>query len=116
MDRDEKGRFVKGNKEGKGRIKGSFSINDELRRLLSTKDAKTKRKYVEVLASKIFTEALKGNDRLLVEMWQQMEGRPKQQVDVDANIRQRGEMIVIDASGKQLEDDESPLDEDNSKS
>ena len=115
MTRDEKGRFIKGNKEGKGRIKDSVSINTELRKLLATKDAKSKKSYVEVLARKIFNEALKDNDRVLIELWQQMEGRAKQQVDVDANIRARGEMIIIDASGK-VDDDESPIDDNQSES
>jgi len=115
MTRDEKGRFIKGNKEGKGRIKDSVSINTELRKLLATKDAKSKKSYVEVLARKIFNEALKDNDRVLIELWQQMEGRAKQQVDVDANIRTRGEMIIIDASGK-VDDDESPIDDNQSES
>ncbi len=81
-DRDDKGRFIKGNKSKGGRPKGTLSINDEIRKLLATKDDKTGKKYIEVIAYKIFQEALKDNDRVLIEMWQQMEGRPKQQVDL----------------------------------
>jgi hypothetical protein len=137
-DRDENGKFIQGNQasKGKGRTKGAFSINDELRRLLSKpikdtdpelvaklakenpKYAKEfgKRKTYEVWAKQIIREAMRGDVAHSLQLWQQLEGKPKQQVDVDANIKQRSEMIVIDASGKQLEDDESPLDEDNSKS
>lgn len=114
-DRDEKGKFIEGHKGQGGRKKNSVSINDELRKLLATKDPKSKKSYIEVLARKIFNEALKDNDRVLIELWQQMEGRAKQQVEVDANVRTRGEMIIIDASGK-VEDDESPLNDNQSES
>ena len=81
-DRDENGHFKKGHSVRGGRPKGSISINDELRKLLATKNKGTKKKYVEVIARKIFQDALKGNDRLLVELWQQMEGRASQNVNV----------------------------------
>jgi hypothetical protein len=133
-ERDEKGKFIKG-KSGnpKGRTKGSISINDTLRQLLAkpiketdpelvAKMAETnpkqaeefgKKKTYEIWAKQIIREALKGNDRIVIELWQQMEGRAKQQVEVDADVRTRGEMILIDASGK-VEDDESPLDDNQS--
>ena len=75
-------RFEKGHESKGGRPEGAISINDELRKLLATKDKKTGKLYVESLALKIFTDALKGNDRLLIELWQQIEGRAKQQIDV----------------------------------
>ena len=84
-ERDEKGHFTKGNKlggKGAGRPKGAFSINDELRKLLSQKDKAGKRKVVEAVAYKILQDALGGDTRLMIEMWQQMEGKPKQQIDV----------------------------------
>jgi len=80
--RDEKGKFIEGHKSTGRRPKGALSINDELRKLLATKDKKTGKKYIESLATKIFAEALKGNDRLLVELWQQMEGKAPQNVNV----------------------------------
>ena len=82
-DRDETGKFIKG-KSGnpEGRPKNAISINAELRKLLATKDKKTGKQYVESLALKIFTDALKGNDRLIIELWQQMEGKAPQNINV----------------------------------
>jgi hypothetical protein len=81
-DRDEKGKFIKGHKSTGRRPKGSVSINDELRKLLATKDKGTKKAYVEVLARKIFNDALKGNDRLIIELWNQMEGKAPQNINM----------------------------------
>ena len=92
--RDEKDRFIKGYKGGTGRPKESISINDELRKLLATKDKQTSKKYVEVLAKKIFTDALKGNDRLIIELWEQMEGRAKQQIDVGGGTDNTMRIII----------------------
>jgi len=117
--------FEKGNKYApkkgevrnpKGRPKGSISLNDILRKLLKGKDPETQKKMAEVVTEKILQEALKGdkdfNSRLLIEMWEMMDGKPPQAVNLDANVRQRGEMIVIDATGK-LDDDESPMDDED---
>jgi hypothetical protein len=107
--RDEKGKFIEGHKSTGRRPKGALSINDELRKLLATKDKKTGKKYIESLALKIFTEALKGNDRLLVEMWQQMEGRAKQQIDVDMDMNNSEFNIIIkpasEAMGVRVDND-----------
>lgn len=80
-DRDDKGRFTQGNKQGKGRPKGALSINDELRKLLRQKDDKG-RPYIEIFAKQIFAEALKGNEKLIIELWQQIDGKAKQSVDI----------------------------------
>jgi hypothetical protein len=82
-DRDEQGKFAKGHSGNpKGRPKGALSINDELRKLLAGKGKDGKRKVVEAVAYKILQDALGGDTRLMIEMWQQMEGKPKQQIDV----------------------------------
>ena len=80
--RDEKGKFVEGHKSTGRRPKGALSINDELRKLLAGKGKDGKRKVIEAVAYKILQDALGGDTRLMIEMWQQMEGKPKQQIDV----------------------------------
>jgi len=112
--RDEKGKFVEGHKSTGRRPKGALSINDELRKLLATKDKKTGKKYIESLALKIFTEALKGNDRLIIELWQQMEGRAKQAMDIDMNMTNDRYNIVIRPSSESpdvIKIDNSPIEE-----
>ena len=84
-ERDEKGHFTKGNKlggKGAGRPKGAISINDELRKLLNGKDKAGKRKVVEAVAYKILQDALGGDTRLMIEMWQQVDGKPAQNVNL----------------------------------
>lgn len=92
-DFNEKGKFKQGNKaaKGHGRPKGALSINDELRKLLKQKDDKG-RAYIETLATQIFAEALKGNDRLLIELWEQIDGKPKQAVEVGG---QEGNPLIV---------------------
>ena len=86
MDRDEKGRFIKGNKEGKGRIKDSVSINDSVRKILATKDKKTKRKILDAMAEQIVKQAIKGdrefNPTLMIQLWNHIDGSPSQNVNV----------------------------------
>ena len=98
VDRDEKGKFKDGHEKIGGRKKNSISINDELRKLLATKDKNSKRKYVEVLARKIFNDALKGNDRLIIELWQQIDGRAKQSMDIDMDVKSEKFNIMIKQS------------------
>lgn len=87
-DRDEKGKFIKGSKrpEGAGRKKGSLSINDSVRKLLATKDKKTKRKYLDAVAQQILTQAIKGdrdfNPTMLKELWNHIDGSPSQTIDL----------------------------------
>jgi hypothetical protein len=86
MDRDEKGRFIKGNKEGKGRIKDSVSINDSVRKILATKDKKTKRKILDAMAEQIVKQAIKGdrefNPTLMIQLWNHIDGSPSQTIDL----------------------------------
>ena len=78
---DENSKFKKGHPKVGGRQKGTLSINDELRKLLKQKDANGK-PYIETFARQIFAEALKGNERLIIELWQQIDGKARQAVDV----------------------------------
>ena len=83
-DRDKNGKFKAGNQisKGKGRPKGALSINDELRKLLNGKGKDGKRKVVEAVAYKILQDALGGDTRLMIEMWQQVDGKPAQNVNL----------------------------------
>ena len=80
-DRTENGHFKKGHSIRGGRPKNTLSINDELRKLLKQKDNNGK-PYIETFARQIFAEALKGNERLIIELWQQIDGKARQAVDV----------------------------------
>ena len=86
-DRDEKGHFIKG-KSGnpKGRAKGSISINDSVRKILATKDKKTKRKILDAVAQQIVTQAIKGdrdfNPMLIKELWNHIDGSPSQDINL----------------------------------
>lgn len=87
-DRDEKGYFQKGNQvaKGKGRTKGALSINDAVRKILATKDVKTKRKILDAVAQQVVTQAIKGdrdfNPTMMIQLWQQMDGKPNENVNI----------------------------------
>lgn len=97
-NRNPDGTFKNGNKAsvGRGRPKGRLSINDELRKILLKENDQGKR-YIEVFAEMIFNEALKGNFRLAVEIWQQMDGKARQTIDVGG---QDDNPIICLVSGK----------------
>lgn len=115
-DRDENGKFINGNQasRGNGRPKGSFSINDTLRKLLDEQISKTfpefakdptlkKKKGYEVLARKIIIDALKGDTITLKELWQQLEGKPAQNINHGG---QEGNPIEINVNHVRPKDNE----------
>ena len=105
-DRDDKGRFKQGNKQSKGRPKGSLSINDELRKLLKKKDAKSGKSYLEAMAIKILKEAMEGNERLMIELWQQIDGKARQAVDVGGQEGNPLGITIISPAGDKIEIDD----------
>lgn len=108
-DRDEKGKFAKGHSGNpKGRTKGALSINDELRKLLAGKGKDGKRKVVEAVAYKILQDALGGDTRLMIEMWQQMEGKPAQNVNLGGQENNPVGVALISPAGKREEIDDDP--------
>jgi hypothetical protein len=121
--RDEKGKFIKGNKSQGGRPKGSFSLNDEIRKILEKQIIKTfpefakepklaKKKAVEILAQKIVLDSLKGDKLTRIHLWDHLEGKPPQSVNVGGqeNNPVKSELTIINASevinNKPIQDDE----------
>ena len=84
MERDEKGKFVKGHTRLGGRQKNVVYISDRVRKILDKKDKKTQMRYIDAVAHKIVKEALGDSERLLVELWHMVDGMPKQKVDVES--------------------------------
>jgi len=77
-DRDKKtGKFVKGKPPGPGKPKGSVSIKTEIMKRLK-KNPKELKEIIEYF--------IKENREL---MWQMLEGRPRQQVGLEAQIEEK---------------------------
>jgi hypothetical protein len=92
-DRDDKGLFRKGHSIRGGRPKGSFSLNDEIRKILEKQIIKTfpefakepklaKKKAVEILAQKIVLDSLKGDKLTRIHLWDHLEGKPPQNLNI----------------------------------
>lgn len=83
MDRDKQGKFTPGHSGvGGGRKKGSLSLTDEIKRQLAKVDEKTKKRNIEILAVNILQGALAGDTRLMIELWNMIDGKPRQALDV----------------------------------
>jgi len=90
--RDKNGRFVEGHPPHPkaGRPKNSLSITDEIRRKLleipkiTDSDGNPVRKtYLELLVTQIIKQAiLEGNDKMIKEIWNYVDGMPKQRIDI----------------------------------
>lgn len=119
--------FEKGNTYGfkkgqsgnpEGRPKGSISINDSVRKILAGKDTKTKRKILDAIAEQIVKQAIKGdrefNPTMMIQLWQQIDGKPKQQIDLGGQegnpIRQELTLLnasqIIDNKPKKADEDD----------
>ncbi len=91
-------RFASGNTHGarwqpgqsgnpKGRPKG-VTLSDALRKMLAEQaPGKTEQTYAEVIARALCKQAVKGNVLAAKEVADRVEGRPKQSLDVDLNVR-----------------------------
>lgn len=81
IERDEKNRFVKGNKGGPGKPKGSISLVSILKRKLAVIDPDSKRTYAEIFMDQVLADAATtdGPSRKLV--MQYVEGMPQQTVE-----------------------------------
>ena len=85
-ERNEKGQFVEGNTAsvGHGRPKNNISIADMLRETgRQNPETETKTRY-ELLAIKLWDMALDGNIRAIDIISNRLEGRPAQQIKLEA--------------------------------
>lgn len=86
------GKFVKGNPGG-GRPEGSVSIVEGIKRKLLEIEPANKKTYLELFLSKLFLKAIKdGNEQLMRDMINRVDGMPSQRVDTD--ITTGGQKII----------------------
>lgn len=99
--RDKSGRFQKGTvanpygRSGKKRLKllaaNDISLTEEILKIL-LQEAPNGKPYIELLALKVVTEAMKGNNNMLIELWNRIDGKAgsekyqDKQQDVNINI------------------------------
>ena len=72
-----------------GRPVGSVSIVEGIRRKLLEIEPNNKKTYLELFLSKLFLKAIKeGNEQLMKDMINRVDGMPKQDIGVDAQVVQ----------------------------
>ena len=112
-ERDEKGRFVKGNPGGPGRKEGSVSITTEVKRKLKQLSHDQKRTYLQLFVDQIIKEGITGNDKQARKLiWNYVDGMPKQSFDADIKLPQTLIDLIKDASNQ---NGGSELPKENSK-
>jgi hypothetical protein len=94
-DRDENGRFVKGNAAtpGPGRPKGSVSITKHLREALEAQDEK----QAKQLAQAIILQAAKGNGQAMKAILDRIDGPVVQRINVSQLTDEQ--IIALAAAG-----------------
>ncbi len=103
--RDDKGRFVSGiSGNPKGKPKGTISIVARLRReLLKIPPGlpKEERKtYVELVVKKYFQSIFSGSERILIDLVDRIDGKPKQLLDFGDSIPTQ---VIINLQNKEIE-------------
>lgn len=68
-----------------GRPKKNFSMVDILKQELGKVDPKLKLKYKRIIAKQLVIQASNGNTKALREVFDRVDGRPKQSVDLTSN-------------------------------
>ncbi len=78
----------------KGKPKGSYSLKPILRRILREKDPEDGRKLAEKFIRARIESAIKGNSFAAREIWEYIDGKPSQAVEMSTPPGQPMELIV----------------------
>jgi hypothetical protein len=95
IKRDEKGRWVKGNPPGPGRPEGSISLTTMIKQKLMTMSPDRRRTALEMLAENIIQDALESNDSMRRYIWDHLDGKAAQKINIDAELSQK-KLIKLD--------------------
>ena len=84
-NRDSKGKFKSGHSGNpKGRPEGSISITEMIKKKLESIPSGKKKTRLETLVKKILDKAILGGDDLMIkQIWNYVDGMPKQKMEVD---------------------------------
>jgi hypothetical protein len=82
----------------KGRIKGKKVLTDELRRLLDAKWRPFGQTNRELLAQVLMAKALQGDLKAIEYIWDRLEGRPAQAVQVTGDGRRPLRIYYVDGN------------------
>jgi hypothetical protein len=98
MERDEKGRYVKGWKGGPGRTPGSVSLTTMIKKVLQeivqTTEG-TKRERIETLARNIVHMAVnEGNEAMIKLIWNYVDGMPKESLEMKGEIEHKENKLI----------------------
>lgn len=88
----------------KGKPKGSISLTAMIKRKLQVMSPDQKRNALEVLAENIIQDALDGSSEKMRELiWNYLEGKPRQGIDIDAQVESKQVRELILTTRKILE-------------
>lgn len=109
ITRDKKGRFPKGvSGNPAGKPVGTVSIVEGIRRKLLEVDPVTRRPYMDIFLSTLFQKAAKeGNEQLMRDMINRIDGMPKQTTDVTTNGKEIKTVLVEFLDGSKSNSDTS---------
>lgn len=88
-----------GNPSGKPKGTKNFTtlVRDMLKRVAVLKEGNPNNlTYEDVLADQVIKRAIQGNDRVLKILWEQMDGRPRQQIDLSAELGDDSRQSIAD--------------------
>lgn len=83
VEKDHKGKFVKGHKKLGGKKKGFLSLTAIIKKKLAQMSPDQKRSFAEWMADNIIQDALDGDTKKITLIWNYLEGMPKQKSDID---------------------------------
>ncbi|MEA2036891.1 MAG: hypothetical protein U9O94_05245 [Nanoarchaeota archaeon] len=83
VEKDHKGRYLKGHKKVGGKKKGFVSLTAIIKKKLSEMGPDQKRSFAEWMADNIIQDALDGDTRKITLIWNYLEGMPKSKTDID---------------------------------
>ena len=95
-NRGPDGRFIKGNKVGKGRPPKEQSITHYMREYLDSHygDKKNNPPRIKLFIAKTFNLAMRGDSTAIRLIWNYLDGMPKQQVEHSGHILQTFEDLM----------------------
>lgn len=92
--------FVKGydpRRNYNGRPRGSVSITTKIKQMLLEVSPDKKRTILEELVDKIFNKAIKdGNEQIIKLIWEYVDGKPKERVELEAEVETRDRGYLVD--------------------
>lgn len=95
VERDARGRFLKGHQKLGGRKPGSISITTKIKQMLEEIPPGERMTRLEALARRIFIMAInEGNEQMIKLLWNYVDGMPKESIEMKGEIEHKENRII----------------------